>query len=330
MADMELYRQLADGVGAGESILVQQIFQALIDDDEAKVMLAAAPPASAAEIAAKTGHPENKILEMLESLFMRGMIFKLKKGEPMKFYRVRNIPQMHDATVLTPGISQRALDLWKAYMEKEWPAYGGMVMSAMPSSIMRIVPVNEYIEPSAQIMPYEDIVKIIDDAKTLSVTKCSCRVISGTCDKPVEVCMQVDRAAEYNIERGTGRPLTKEEALKILKLSEEAGLVHCVDNHRSVGHVICNCCKDCCLNWAVMKGATKWVSPSRYRAVVDADMCSGCETCIDRCFFDALSMKDDIAVVDEEKCLGCGVCAVVCPTEALSLKEVRESDFVPV
>ena len=78
-----------------------------------------------------------------------------------------------------------------------------------------------------------------------------------------------------------------------------------------------------------MKGPKKWVAPSRFAAFVDVDLCSGCETCIDRCFFEALSMQDDFAAVDPERCLGCGVCTVVCPTEALRLKEVRSSDFVP-
>jgi NAD-dependent dihydropyrimidine dehydrogenase PreA subunit len=266
---------------------------------------------------------------MLESLFMRGLIFKMKKYEPMKFYRVRSIPQMHDATVLTPGISRSVLDLWKTYMEKEWPAHGGKIMAVVPNAIMRVVPVNEYIEASTQILAYDDVVKIIESARTLSVTPCSCRVIDGACGKPLEVCMQVDRAAEYNIERGTGRALSKEEAFKIIKWCEEEGLVHCVDNHRSVDHVICNCCKDCCLNWSVMKGAKKWVAPSLYQAVVDGDRCTGCEVCLDRCFFDALSIKDGIAVVDEEKCLGCGLCAVVCPAEALILKEARPADFIP-
>ncbi|MBN1664866.1 MAG: 4Fe-4S binding protein [Deltaproteobacteria bacterium] len=329
MADIELCRQLAEGVGEGGSQLIQQIFQVLIDDDEAKAMLAASPPATAAEIAQKTGLPQTKIDAMMESLFLRGLIFKLKKYEPMKFYCVRTVPQMHDSTVLTPGISREALDLWKAYMKKEWPEHGGKIMSVVPNSVMRVVPVNETIEPEAQILPYEDVAKIIEGATTLSVTKCSCRVIDGACGMPLEVCMQVDRAAEYNIERGTGREISKKEAADILKMCEEEGLVHCVDNRQVVGHVICNCCKDCCLNWSVMKGPKKWVSPSRYQAVVDRDMCSGCESCIDRCFFDALSMKDDIAAVDAEKCLGCGVCAVVCPAEALSLKEIRTADFVP-
>lgn len=329
MSDRDLYRQLAEAIGAGESTLVQQIFQALVNEDEAKILLAAAPPGTAEEIAERSGYPKGEVEEALESLFMRGLIFKSKKADSTRYYRVRSIPQMHDSTVLTPGISRSVLDLWKKYMKTEWPAYGGKVMDMMPKSIMRVVPVNEYIEPEARIMPYDDIAKIIDDAQTLSVTKCSCRVIDGSCGKPLEVCMQVDRAAEYNIERGTGRQLTKEEAIEILKLCEEEGLVHCVDNSKSVGHVICNCCNDCCLNWAVMEGPKKWVSPSRYLAVVDDDLCTGCEACLERCFFDALSMAGDVAAVDAEKCLGCGVCTVVCPVEALKLKEIRDAEFVP-
>jgi Fe-S-cluster-containing hydrogenase component 2 len=189
--------------------------------------------------------------------------------------------------------------------------------------------VNESIEPESRILAYDDVVKIIQNAKTLSVVKCSCRVIDGACGKPLEVCIQVDRAAEYSLERGTGRALSKGEAIEIVKMSEKEGLVHVVDNRQVVGHVICNCCKDCCLNWAIMAGRKKWVAPSRFEAVVDPDLCTGCETCLERCLFDAIAVKNDLAAVDTEKCMGCGVCAISCPTEALRLKEVRAADFVP-
>jgi len=214
-------------------------------------------------------------------------------------------------------------------METEWPEYGRKIMDFLPGSIMRVIPVNESIEPQSRILAYDDVIKIIEDAQTLSVTKCSCRVIDGACGKPLEVCMQVGRAAEYNIERGTGRPLSKSEAIDMLKMCEEEGLVHVADNRQVVGHVICNCCRDCCLNWSVMTGPKKWVAPSRFEAVVDADLCTGCETCLERCFFDAITVDDDLAAVDPEKCLGCGVCTVSCPTEALQLTETRAADFVP-
>ena len=329
MADKIRCQQLAEAVGAGESTLIQKIFEVLVKDDEAKVLLAAAPPATAEEIVQKTGLPPETIKTMLESLFKRGLIFKSKKGEQMKYYRVKTVPQMHDATTLTPGISREVLDLWKAYMGKEWPKYGQKIMDFLPGSLMRVIPVNEKIEPGSRILAYEDVIKIIENAKTLSVTKCSCRVIDGACGKPLEVCMQVDRAAEYNLERGTGRALSKAEAVEMLKMCEEKGLVHVADNRQVVGHVICNCCSDCCMNWPIMTGPKKWVAPSRFEAVVDPDLCTGCETCLERCFFDAIAVKNDLAAVDPGKCMGCGVCAVSCPTEALRLKEVRAADFVP-
>lgn len=329
MADIAYCKQLAEAVGAGDSPLVPKIFNALVNDDEAKVLLAAAPPATVEELAGKTGLSADTIATMMDSLFHRGLIFKATRDGAKKFYRVKTIPQMHDSTTLTPGISRSILDLWKEYMDKEWPAYGNKIMDLLPGSIMRVIPVNEGIEPESRILAYDDVVKIIENAKALSVTKCSCRVIDGACDKPLEVCMQVDRAAEYNIERGTGRSLSKSEAVAMLKMCEDEGLVHVADNRQVIGHVICNCCKDCCLNWPIMKGPKKWVAPSRFEAVVDADLCIGCETCVDRCFFDALTVTDDVASVDSNKCLGCGVCTVSCPTEALKLKEVRAADFVP-
>jgi len=112
-------------------------------------------------------------------------------------------------------------------------------------------------------------------------------------------------------------------------MCENEGLVHVADNRQVLGHVICNCCKDCCLNWSVMPGPKKWVVPSRFTAAVDPDLCTGCETCAERCFFDAIAVNDDLAVVNAEKCMGCGVCTVSCPTEALRLKETRAADFVP-
>ncbi len=329
MADRILCRQLAEAVGGVESPLIQKIFEALVKDDEAKVLLAAAPPATMEEIAQKTGLPPGTIERMMEPLFKKGLIFKSKKGEQIKYYRVKSIPQMHDATAVTPGLSREVLGLWKAYMETEWREYGRKIMDLLPGSVVRVIPVNESLEPESRILAYDDVVKIIENAKTLAVTRCSCRVIDGACGKPVEVCIQVDRAAEYSLERGTGRALSKSEAIEMVKMSEKEGLVHVVDNRQVVGHVICNCCKDCCLNWSVVAGPKKWVAPSRFEAVVDPELCTGCETCLERCFFDAIAVNDSLALVNPEKCMGCGVCAVSCPTEALRLKEVRPPDFVP-
>jgi len=54
-------------------------------------------------------------------------------------------------------------------------------------------------------------------------------------------------------------------------------------------------------------------------AVVDAEKCTGCESCVESCPLDAIEMKDDLAVVDEETCGDCGSCVDVCPVEAISM-----------
>jgi ferredoxin len=131
------------------------------------------------------------------------------------------------------------------------------------------------------------------------------------------------------MERGTGRELNKKEAIEMLKRCEEEGLVHSVGNTRGLGHVICNCCEDCCINWPGPRTSeVNFAAPSRFTAVVDPDLCTGCESCLDRCYFDALTV-DDVAEIDDEKCMGCGLCAVPCPVEAISLKELRGEEFVP-
>ena len=112
-------------------------------------------------------------------------------------------------------------------------------------------------------------------------------------------------------DRGTGREISKKDAIEMLKMCEEEGLVHVVGNTRDLGHIICNCCSDCCINWPRPRtGPIKFAAPSRFLAVVDEDLCTGCETCLERCYFDAITMDDGLAVIDAENCMGCGLCAV--------------------
>lgn len=55
-------------------------------------------------------------------------------------------------------------------------------------------------------------------------------------------------------------------------------------------------------------------------AVVDAEKCTGCESCVESCPLEAISMKDGLAVVDAETCGDCGACIDACPVEAISLE----------
>lgn len=54
-------------------------------------------------------------------------------------------------------------------------------------------------------------------------------------------------------------------------------------------------------------------------AKVDKDLCVGCETCVDECPGEAITMNDGIAKVDKEKCTECETCVDVCPSAAISM-----------
>jgi len=332
MAEKSLNEQLAEQVGAADSKIVAAIFGTLTDENEAKLLLAAAPPATAEEISEKTGIPVSDVEGMVDPLFRKGLLFKSKKKDGTRYYRVRHLLQMHDSTAVAIDPSREMLDLWKQYMVEEWADFSRKFEERLPSSVMRVVPVNVSVELNTQILAFDDVKNLVDGAKNLAVTKCSCRAIDGACGKELDVCIQVDRAADYAIERGTGWQISKQETIELLKKCEEEGLIHVAENKKALGHVICNCCSDCCINWpSVRPEMGTFVAPSRYKAWVDSEECIGCDLCLERCYFDAMSMEKDgeLAEVDPDNCMGCGLCQVVCPTDAILMQEARPEGFVP-
>lgn len=55
-------------------------------------------------------------------------------------------------------------------------------------------------------------------------------------------------------------------------------------------------------------------------AKVDAEKCTGCESCVDSCPSEAIKMENDKAVIDVDACVDCGVCVDECPVEAISME----------
>jgi len=65
-------------------------------------------------------------------------------------------------------------------------------------------------------------------------------------------------------------------------------------------------------------------------ATIDEYLCSGCETCIPMCPYEALSLNEERmkTEVNPAKCEGCGVCVVACPTGATKLTNQRTYQIV--
>ena len=55
-------------------------------------------------------------------------------------------------------------------------------------------------------------------------------------------------------------------------------------------------------------------------AKIDKEKCTGCESCIEECPSEAITMVDDKAEVNVETCIDCGVCVDACPVEAIDME----------
>jgi len=205
-----------------------------------------------------------------------------------------------------------------------------------------IIPRWKAIKDIPGVLPAEDIREILKANDAFAVLHCACRkrYKERECGVPEEMCLVVGRTALYNIDRGAGRQLTRQEAFDLINnKTAKYPVVHVgtrTDDPKNFRGVICNCHYDCCevLRTPCVIGSkypvTEYYAKSRYRATVDPAKCVGCRLCVDkRCQFGAALMKhypeygEERAYVDEEKCMGCGCCVETCPTGARGMKVVE-------
>jgi Pyruvate/2-oxoacid:ferredoxin oxidoreductase delta subunit len=187
--------------------------------------------------------------------------------------------------------------------------------------------VDSIIEPGNQVHTYDHVQSFIETSDPIAITACYCRHAAAlrgedTHGMPNDVCMQFGMAAQFAIERLGGRKVTKEEAREVLDRAEEAGLIHMSQNMTENIAFICNCDRWHCVavNSALAKPQPGLFFNSGFEPRFDSERCVACETCIERCPPEALTLgEDDVPEVDLDRCFGCAVCATGCPEEAITM-----------
>ena len=204
-----------------------------------------------------------------------------------------------------------------------------------------MIPVEKPVPADEEfILPSQTVEAIINKFDDIAVGHCFCRqrrnLLGEPCstEAPVVNCFSFGKSARHTSAQGFARKVGRAEALKILKEAEQAGLIHKAfhpgSREASPETSICNCCKDCCDTFRLWRDGTLPLINSTYHlAVIDADACSGCGTCVEWCPTDAIALdEDEVARRDENACLGCGVCARFCPEAAIALKEGLRKVFI--
>jgi NAD-dependent dihydropyrimidine dehydrogenase PreA subunit len=188
-----------------------------------------------------------------------------------------------------------------------------------------------------QVSNYDNVRYLVENADgKIAVANCVCRqtkdVVGESCTRTDlrETCIITSpEEADYYVNVGIGRYITKEEALNILEKAQEAGLILQPVNAEHP-EAICCCCGDCC---GILTSIKKFPRPadyysSNFYAEVDATLCSGCQICVDKCQMGAAFMTEGVAAISLDRCIGCGNCVVICETNAIQLKK-KESEQSP-
>jgi Pyruvate/2-oxoacid:ferredoxin oxidoreductase delta subunit len=317
----------------------------MVTPDEGQLLIEMPGWTTSEKLAKRLNQDEKSLQTKLEEMVKKGLVRSGKEGYSAP---PTLVSFHHGALGLVPkGRTPEVYSLWKDFfyaeqrvmLVDEWVA---RKKTGAPS-VHRVFPARKALLASPNIKPeqilwYEDMLAILKKGKNYSVTPCGCRTVRAQCSRPKDVCLHFDMGD--NVAPYGNRPSKKlsfEEAVDTMNAAEEAGLVH-IPLNTSNSLTVCNCCPDCC---SVINSLThcgklhEILSPSRYRAAVNPDLCNGCQECLDRCYFDAIEMKKPVdskkfkSSIINEHCMGCGLCVFNCPQKALTLELVRPPEHIP-
>ena len=347
----ELLRQRMDmwPTRAPKSKGLMRILKELFTEEEAEVLSYFKGPmmdmAKPQEIAKRSGKPVERVIELLYSLAQRGLIFKIGASKKRATFTIWPVVigifefTFSNAKIYSEEQKKRLAKLFDNYLNR-------FILPTTSSSTYpwarvlphqtaeKVIEINEDLGiVSQQILPFEEVKELLNKYTAFSTMPCSCRTKAGilgkSTDMPIDVCMTFDMGAEYFIENGIGKRLTKEEALDLLIKCEKRGLVHMTMNAEAP-EFICNCDKEHC---GILKTITKFhrmgtFDFSNFRIKQDTSKeCKECYRCVDLCPTHAIypSIEDEgkfTISIKEDLCIGCGVCATNCSSKHLYLEKV--------
>jgi NAD-dependent dihydropyrimidine dehydrogenase PreA subunit len=340
----KLAKHLASlGMGYPEKEELIDILQENFTPLEAQVALAIPTkvipfePVSVDSIAPHLQITREELEKILSNLAQRGLLFSKKMKDGKIGYCLQQFGYGFPQTFFWGGVdtprAKKMADLIAKYSKRDqlYEAYG-----KTETKPMRYVPISQSIDPETHaVFPFEMMEELIKKVHKIALVHCPCRstarlIGKKRCDHPLENCIKYDDLAEYLIEKGIGKEITRGEAIETIRKSEEAGLVHLVDNVREGIKHTCNCCGCCC--WSVGTIRRKKIPRDVLMATyflreTDREKCIGCGQCMEICPVNVIKMEGDFPVVDKEWCIGCGVCAIPCPSSAIKL--VRKTDALP-
>ncbi len=187
----------------------------------------------------------------------------------------------------------------------------------------KVVPVARALAGKQWVLPTEQVVKFIKDARSFALAPCACRTHYRRCDNPVDICIFLNDISDRLVEKRYARRISLDGLVEKLHQANERGLVHLtLYNPSQYPYAICSCCRCCCHDLQLLLDFDRkdLVAGSDYMAVWDPDFCSNCGICVDRCVFGARDLDNHAVKYHPDKCYGCGLCVTTCPSGAIRME----------
>jgi Pyruvate/2-oxoacid:ferredoxin oxidoreductase delta subunit len=293
---------------------------------------------------------EAELAKLLEIMTSKGTVFKFTENGNLKWELAPFLPgaiewymhriadnkeKMRKAVEAQATAAVEAIVLISELMEKD-PEKAMALVAPVPP-VTRAVTIDQVVSADAKTMSYASIMDILDKETLFAVTRCVCRdhcseildhrscLVPGV---PDYSCITVGKSAEHTLEYNhDAKQITRDECKKLIETCSKLGLVINAAGFTQSLHFICNCCTCCCgiLKTHKALGPNTSISKADFEPLVDADSCTGCGTCVERCPVNAITIKDDLASINQDICLGCGQCATVCPLDSISMKRANKA-----
>ena len=290
--------------------------RACSSDEIAEVMLKMElrKPKTTAEIAKLTGKSEERIVELLTDAANHGIVeynYENPKHEK-QWYVQLFVPGIAEMTNMVLWQVEKYPELADSFNKMTFLPLEGKTHLIPPGGDgvgMHVIPVEKAIPAKNESASIEHISHWLDKYDGhFSVGYCSCRNArrlfgEGSGEIQDDCCIGLGDFADYLVETGKGRYITREEVLQICQRAEDNGYVHQVTNIDGSDKIfgLCNCDLGVCFALRTSQYFnTPNLSASAYRAHVDKDNCVACGKCVEVCPAGAVKLGQKLCTKNGE------------------------------
>ncbi len=290
--------------------------RACSSDEIAEVMLKMElrKPKTTAEIAKLTGKSEERIVELLTDAANHGIVeynYENPKHEK-QWYVQLFVPGIAEMTNMVLWQVEKYPELADSFNKMTFLPLEGKTHLIPPGGDgvgMHVIPVEKAIPAKNESASIEHISHWLDKYDGhFSVGYCSCRNArrlfgEGSGEIQDDCCIGLGDFADYLVETGKGRYITREEVLQICQRAEDNGYVHQVTNIDGSDKIfgLCNCDLGVCFALRTSQYFnTPNLSASAYRAHVDKDKCVACGKCVEVCPAGAVKLGQKLCTKNGE------------------------------